>query len=202
MKKKSGQTFSQELEKWLRSDRPKTLASLIEVFGERSFAIIVLLLMIIPALPLPTGGISHVLEIVAMLLALEMIAGLENVWLPATWQHKKLGQFMERRAIPAILNRVRWFEKRSSSRWQRVFSWPLMARLAGLLMLVFTLTAFLSPPFSGLDTLPSLGVVIICLGLVLTDAALVIFGTLVGSLGVAIVIGLSTLLVDLAHKLF
>jgi hypothetical protein len=34
------------------------------------------------ALPLPTGGATHVFEIIAMLLALELIAGRDQIWLP------------------------------------------------------------------------------------------------------------------------
>ena len=64
-------TVSDELEHWLGGDQPKTLGNLIELFGPRSFALIFVLLMALPALPLPTGGATHVLEAVTMLVALE-----------------------------------------------------------------------------------------------------------------------------------
>jgi hypothetical protein len=54
-------TVSDELEHWLGSDQPKTLGNLIELFGPRSFALIFVLLMALPALPLSTGGATHVL---------------------------------------------------------------------------------------------------------------------------------------------
>ena len=54
--------FSKQLEDWLKSDSPKTLGGLGAVFEEKSFAVAILLLMFIPALPLPTGGITHVFE--------------------------------------------------------------------------------------------------------------------------------------------
>ena len=56
---------SDELERWLSSDGDKTLGSLIELFGEKSFAILFVLLLGVPALPLPTGGATHVFEIIA-----------------------------------------------------------------------------------------------------------------------------------------
>ncbi|OGL34983.1 hypothetical protein A3F65_02235 [Candidatus Saccharibacteria bacterium RIFCSPHIGHO2_12_FULL_47_16b] len=202
MKTPAGEPFSQELNKWLGGDGPKTIASLIEVFGNRSFAIIILLLMIIPALPIPTGGIVHAFELVVMLLALEMIAGFKKIWLPASWQNRKLGHFLEKRAIPIVIKYIRWFEKRSSPRLRKILDWRPTTRIAGLFILVFTLGAFLSPPFTGLDTLPSVGVVLICLAFILGDAMLLVLGILIGSLGLAIVIGLSTLIVNLVHKLF
>src|SRR3990167_2163409 len=92
--------FSQELEDWLKSKKPKTLAGLDEVFGERSFAVIFLGLMSLPALPIPTGGITHVLELIVMILALELIAGRRNIWLPAKWKSYKLNKTVEAKAVP------------------------------------------------------------------------------------------------------
>ena len=62
--------FSEELDKWLRGDGTKTIAGLSQVFAKKSFAICFLILMAIPALPLPTGGVTHVFEVINMLLAL------------------------------------------------------------------------------------------------------------------------------------
>jgi hypothetical protein len=74
---------SDELEQWLESDRPKTLDNIIELFGPRSFAFVFVLLMAVPALPLPTGGATHVLEVVTMLVALQLVVGRRRIWLPA-----------------------------------------------------------------------------------------------------------------------
>ena len=66
---------SEQLERWLHGDGEKTLGSLIGLFEEKSFAILFVLLLGVPALPLPTGGATHVFEIIAVLLALQLIAG-------------------------------------------------------------------------------------------------------------------------------
>ena len=66
-------SFSKELEKWLKSPGKKTLSNLEKIFGEKSFAIAFLILMSPAALPLPTGGITHVFEIIVMLLALSAL---------------------------------------------------------------------------------------------------------------------------------
>lgn len=68
-------TFTDELEHWLRGDDPKTLGSLAEVFAEKSFAVTILLLMFVPALPLPTGGVTHVFEGIAVVIAAQMVLG-------------------------------------------------------------------------------------------------------------------------------
>src|SRR6476660_4552503 len=88
--KRAPEKVSDQLEGWLGDDGPKTLGSLIDVFGEGSFAIVFVLLMAVPALPLPTGGVTHVFEVITMLLALELIIGRRTVWLPERWRGLEL----------------------------------------------------------------------------------------------------------------
>ncbi len=44
---------------------------MIEMFGEKGFAILLALVLSAPALPVPTGGATHVFEIISVLLALQ-----------------------------------------------------------------------------------------------------------------------------------
>ena len=74
--------LSDQLEGWLTGDGDKTLGSLVHAFGDKSFAILLVVLLAVPALPLPTGGVTHVFVLIAALIALEMIAGRNEVWLP------------------------------------------------------------------------------------------------------------------------
>ena len=59
-----------------------------------------------------------------------------------------------------------------------------------------SLAAFLAPPFTGLDTLPSLGVVLLSLAVLMEDVALAIAGVLVAAAGVALEIALGSAIVD------
>src|SRR5919204_3457317 len=101
-----GAKVSVELEEWLGSDRKKTMGDLVDTFGPRSFAILFVVLMALPALPLPTGAISHVLEIVTMLLALELMVGRTEVWLPERFQHRELKGLTGPKFSKALLNRI------------------------------------------------------------------------------------------------
>src|SRR3954467_3392969 len=74
-----GEKLGDRLERWLAGDESKTIGDLIDVFEEKSFAVLFVLLLSIPALPLPTGGVTHVFEVIAMLLALELIVGSRKV---------------------------------------------------------------------------------------------------------------------------
>src|SRR3954471_19405947 len=84
------QSVSRELARWLESDGEKTLGSMVELFEEKSFAMLFVVLLGVPALPLPTGGATHVFEVVAALLALQLIAGRDQIWIPARWRATEL----------------------------------------------------------------------------------------------------------------
>ena len=105
------QAFSDQLEQWLESDDPKTLGTMGDVFAEKSFAVTILLLMFVPSLPLPTGGVTHVFEAIVVVLTAQMIIGRRTIWLPDRWQRRELGATLTGKAIPFIVRRVRWFER-------------------------------------------------------------------------------------------
>ena len=186
--------FSQELESWLKSRRPKTLAGLTNTFAEKSFAIAFLILMAIPALPLPTGGVTHVFELINMLLALELIAGRKEVWLPKKWRTQKLEHVLEKKTLPFLVSKIRWLEKYSRPRLHWLLDSRLMRSFIGIVVLVFTVFAFFAPPFSGLDTLPALGVVLIALSIILKDFAVLIGGLIIGVIGIGLVLALGSAL--------
>jgi hypothetical protein len=199
---KEEERLSDRLERWLRSNEPKTIGSLTELFGEKSFAIIFVLLLAVPALPLPTGGVTHVFEVIAMLLALELIVGRRQVWLPQRWCRRELGAATQRRFSEVLLRRIRWLERHSRPRVGVLLSNPLSQVVYGAVVLALSLTAFLAPPFTGLDTLPALGVVLISLGILLDDGLLALAGLVVGALGVVLVLALGSLAVKEVRHLF
>jgi hypothetical protein len=194
--------LSDRLESWFGSAEPKTLGSLIELFGEKSFAVLFVLLLAVPALPLPTGGVTHVFELIAMLLALELIVGRRTVWLPERWRRRELGPAAQKRFSEVLLRRIRWLERHSRPRLGFLLTHRLSGVVFGALVLVLSLTAFLAPPFTGLDTVPSLGVVLLSLGILLDDSLLALAGAVVGAVGILIVIVLGKAAIDEAGRLF
>src|SRR5213082_2137817 len=125
---------SDELERWLNSDGEKTLGSLIELFGEKSFAILFVLLLGVPALPLPTGGATHVFEIIAVLLALELVAGRDQIWLPRRWRKLELAGDKQQRFISRLIRMIRWLERFSRPRLRFMFDHRLSNIVFGMLV--------------------------------------------------------------------
>jgi len=175
---------SDALEGWLEGETDKTLGSLVEVFGEKSFAILFVLLLGVPALPLPTGGATHVFEIIAALLALQLIVGRDQIWLPQKWCKLELAGPKQQKFISGLMKLIRRLERLSRPRLRFLFNNGLSNSVFGVLVIGGTAGAFFAPPFTGLDTLPALGVVLLSLGVLLEDVIVVAVGVVVGVGGV------------------
>lgn len=194
--------FSVTLDNWLKSDEDKTVASLSDVFAEKAFAITFLILMAIPALPAPTGGLTHIFEIIVMLLCLELIAQRRSIWLPKRWRNKHLGKLMEEKTIPKLIKFISKLERFSKPRMSRFIESRIGTTIFGLLVLGFTVDAFFAPPFSGLDTLPSIGVLILSLGVIFGDVIFYIAGSVIGSAGVFVTVFLGQAAFNFIKDLF
>ena len=179
-------TVSDDLERWLAGDGEKTVASLVELFDEKSFAVLFLVLLGVPALPLPTGGATHVFEIIAILLAVQLVAGRDRIWLPRRWRSLKLAGDRHQRFIAGLMRLTRTLERISKPRLRFLFDHRLTNVVFGVLVIAGSLGAFLAPPFSGLDTLPALGVVLLSLAVLLEDFAIVLAALVVGIAGVVL----------------
>jgi hypothetical protein len=192
--------FSDRLEAWLAADGPKTIAAVTEAFGEKAFAVAFAVMMFLPALPLPTGGVTHVFEVIVALLALEMMIGLRTPWVPKRLAAKELPS--GEKVVSAIARRIRWFERFTRPRFARTIGTRGARCLIGAAVFVLTVAAFVAPPFTGLDTLPALGVVLIALAVIFEDVVPLVAGLTVGVAGVVLEIALGKATLSAAAHLF
>lgn len=196
------ETFADQLEAWLRSDGSKTLGSLEQVFAEKTFATTVVFLMFVPALPLPTGGITVLFESITVVVAAQMVLGLRTMWLPERWRRRELGDLTTERAIPFMVRRVRQFERFSRPRWAPLFDQRWFIRLLGAVLMAFAIASALAPPFSGLDTLPALGAVIVALAIILEDIVVLAVGAAIGAGGTVIILTIGAAVFRFVQNLF
>ncbi len=192
---------SEQLDRWLGTRGDKTLGTLVDLFEKKSFSILFVLLLGPSALPLPTGGATHVFEISAMLLALELIAGRDQIWLPQRWRKLELVGKKRQRFLTALMKMIRRLERLSRPRLRFLFDHRLSNIVFGLLVLGGSAGAFVAPPFSGLDTLPSLGVVLLSLGVLLEDFIVVVLALVIGAAGIMLAFVLGHAAIDSLGKL-
>lgn len=193
--------ISNQLAGWLEGDGDKTLGDLIKVFKEKSFAILFILLLGVSALPIPTGGATHVFDVIAVLIAAQLVIGRDHIWVPRRWQSLQLAGRKRQRFINALLKVIRWLERFSRPRLRFLFDHQLSNTAFGLVVIALTAGAFLAPPFSGLDTLPALGVALVSLAVLLEDFLVVAVGLLVGVSGVVLEIVLGKAAADVLGNL-
>src|SRR6059058_2163007 len=193
---------SDQIERWVGADGPRTLGSLVELFEEKSFAVLFVLLLGVPALPLPTGGVTHVFEIIAVLVALQLIAGRDHIWLPQRWCKLELAGKSQQRFIAGLMKWIRRLERFSHPHLSFLFDHRLSNIVFGLLVIGGSAGAFLAPPFTGLDTLPALGVVLLSLGVLLEDIYVVLVALVVGVAGVVLEIVLGSAALHGLNALF
>jgi hypothetical protein len=159
-------------------------------------------LLAVPALPIPTGGVTHVFEVIAVLLSLQLIAGREHIWLPERWRRLDMASPTQRRFLTALLRWIRRLERISRPRLRFLFDHRLSNIVFGILVAGLSIAAFLAPPFTGLDTLPALGAVLLSLGVLLEDALVVAAGLVVGAAGVVLELVLGSAAIGGLKKLF
>lgn len=182
--------LSERLRAWASSGGDRTVGTLIEAFGDKSFAVLFVFLLGVPALPLPTGGATHLLELIAMLLALQLLVGRDSVWLPRRWRAVNLAGGKRERLVERLLGLIAWLERRSKPRGRRLFASRSGNVLFGALVLIGTAGAFIAPPFSTLDTLPALGVVVLSIGVLMEDVVIAGAGVAIGAGGIALIVAL------------
>ena len=159
------------------------------------------LFMLLPATPLPTA--AHVLEAVLILVAAQMVIGRKSLWLPEFLTSRiKLEKPVRSKFMKKIIKAVRWTEKKAGPYGVAFFHTPLIDRILGLVIIIFTVGAFVAPPFSGLDTLPSIGVVLISLSILLENVFLLTAGLVTGAAGVVLSFFLAQVVLQLASKYF
>jgi hypothetical protein len=147
------------------------------------------------------GPASRAGRLSDQLITVQLIAGRHEVWLPRRWRRIELGGTRQQRFIAGVTRLIRRLERRSRPRLTFLFHRRFTDIAFGALALTGTVAAFLAPPFSGLDTLPALGVVLLSLSVLLEDILIALAGIVLATagclleivLGEAIIHGISSI---------
>jgi exopolysaccharide synthesis protein ExoD len=114
--------------------------------------------------------------------------GREEVWLPRRWRNLRFEGDKRERFMARLVKVIRRLERWSRPRGRVLFGRRTTNTAFGALVLAGTVAAFVAPPFSMLDTLPALGVVVLSLGVLLDDAVVAAAGVAIGAGGIALVV--------------
>ena len=183
--------LGERLEAWIDAEGPKTVRGLLDRFGPQAFAMAFVLFAAPSALPIPTGGLTDVLNVIGVLIAVQLVIGRDEPWLPKRFADRELKSLRSDKTRRRLLGAIGRVEKVARPRFARTLQSPPGRVVFGLLVIVLLLAAIVAPPFIGLDTLPALGVVLISLGMLFGDALIVGVGIAVGAGGIGLMVALA-----------
>jgi hypothetical protein len=150
-----------------------TIREIRDTLDERGFGLLILILSI-PCLVPALYGVPQVIGIPILLLALQILLGREEPWLPETVLKRRVSKAWLDRMADFASKRMLWFEQLSRPRLKILACGP-GERLAALMMVVATLTIII--PFT--NTVPSIALALMAVGLIERDGAFVVLGELV-----------------------
>jgi len=162
---------------------PVTLNEILEIAGERTFGFLFVLLALPSALPIPAPGYSVPFGIVMLLLAVQMIAGSEQPWLPE--QFRKRG--FERKQVQGLLRKgIPWLQKIelvARPRLTPVCTSRLGRTIIGCAIALMSISMMIPIPLT--NTLPAIGIFVTGFGLLDDDGAISLTGITICVIGLA-----------------
>lgn len=181
------------------SDQVVTAGEIADRVAQRGFGLIMIILALPTMIPILPPGSAAFIGLVYVLLAAQMLIGLERPWLPARVREYRLSaravQSLQQRGIP-ILQRIEQFTKPR----QLWIPDAILTRIVAVAVLLLGIVLLTPLPF--FNTIPALTVLILGIGLLNRDALFLIGGfVLSGGVMAVAYFGAGTLVVLLQQLL-
>lgn len=170
-----------DLNEALPEDRV-TIANLLEAFHERGFGFVLLIFSVPMALPIPVPpGINVLLASPLILLTGQQAIGRHTVWLPESMKKRTIKSSKLRAVINAS---IPWFKKleRIVKPRMEFITRGVFSYLIGVLGLIMALSVCVPLPMT--NTVPSLGIALMSVGVIMRDGLAVLVGAAIGTLWV------------------
>jgi hypothetical protein len=152
--------------------------TLLEAFHERGFGIITLIFALPMALPVPMPpGVNIVLGTPLLFLTVQQIWGRRVVWFPLWLRHKSLSVRTLNGFLHGVIPFLKKLEVLTKPRLSFLTS-PLAQKVTGVLGFLMTLMAIIPLPLT--NTVPSFGIALMALGVLMRDGLAVAAGAIIG----------------------
>ncbi|WP_349359294.1 exopolysaccharide biosynthesis protein [Stappia sp.] len=147
---------------------PMTLGELARFAGPQANPLLLMLLALPEAAPLPVAGMSTIIAIPLILVSLRMVLRGADPRLPAILQSRRLPTRLTRAALGRLAGALGMLDRWSRPRWQGIVA---RTRMIGAMCFVLALIIALPIPFGNM--LPALCIVGVALGLLQRDGVIV-----------------------------
>ncbi len=160
---------------------PVTIQTIMDRVSVRSFGILLVLLSLPSAVPVPAPGYSIPGGVALLLLGIQIVRRREYPWLPERVLRKEVRLGTKPRLIRWMVFLLRFVELFIRPRLAFVFSNPITYRMLGTVVLLCGIS--LCIPIILTNTAPAFGVFLIGLGMLEEDGFLSGLGALAGVIG-------------------
>ncbi len=151
-----------------------TLNEILEIAGERTFGFLFVLLSLPSALPIPAPGYSTPFGIVMFLLAVQLIAGSEQPWLPESFRKRGF----ERSTVQGFVRKgMPWLQRIelvARPRLTPVCTSRVGRFVIGMAIALMSISMMIPIPLT--NTLPAIGIFVTGFGLLDDDGAISLAG--------------------------
>ncbi len=179
--------ISQLLQRFLEQHQADEvcLRDLFDAMGDRAFAPILILCALPQAVPLPVAGISALVAVPLMLVSGQMVLGFEQPWLPDPIVNHPFKREHCELVLSGAISLLEKLESFVEPRWP-FFTSPEAERVVGGVVLLLSVILALPIPFGNL--LPSIAIVLICLGLIEKDGLIIAVSAMVAGITPALLL--------------
>ncbi len=167
--------FSQDIELLLKrlAKQPLTLGQILAETSERGFSLSVGLLALPFLFPMPPG-LSSVLGLGCLILAIQMGMGRRSPWLPETIAKFKFPRSFSLQLLQNVKRVTKWLEKIVRPRWLAVAENAYVWRGNGICIAWLAILLMLPVPFT--NPLPATGILLLAVATLEADGLLICLG--------------------------
>ena len=178
-------SLADTLESTLASDNANgpSIGEITDAVGEKGFGLLLVVLSLPSALPVPAPGYSTPFGIVIALIALQMLLAREQVWLPERLQKVRIKPSLAKKMIGAATKFLRFIERFIRPRQQWIGSRKGQAALA---IVIAIMACLMMLPIPLTNTAPAMVIFLIGVGLSEEDGLLALGAFAIGCAAVVL----------------
>lgn len=158
-----------------------SVANLLETFHERGFGFFLFIFALPAALPLPAVGVGTILGIPLVFLTAQQAIGRHTIWFPEKMKQKGLKRETVMSMIEGALPWVTRIEKLIKPRFSFVTE-GAFSRMIGIFGFIMALSVCVPLPLT--NTVPSFGIALMSIGVIMRDGLAVLAGAIIGMIWV------------------
>jgi hypothetical protein len=155
-----------------------SVADVRDAMGDRAFGALLILLAVPNALPVNPPGVSTVLGVPIMFLAVQMVLGFKAPWLPAFLKQRSMARDGFARAMDVAVPWLRRVERLLKPRLSMLAGRPA-ERVIGLVCLLLALVLAMPIPFGNMP--PAVAICVLALAMLEKDGLAVLAGLAVAT---------------------